>query len=113
MSHQRPHALLERASAHGIALVVVLVLLTVISLVSGATLRASLSAEQITLNVRLENLAREAAHIGLRHCEDALLQITPAFTVHPAHHRPKWHGGHCGPAGMAATSWPTPCLPPP
>src|SRR5574343_163267 len=103
MSHQRPHALLERASAHGIALVVVLVLLTVISLVSGATLRASLSAEQIALNVRLENLAREAAHIGLRHCEDALLQITPAFTVHPAPPPSEvarwtlwssWHGSH-------------------
>lgn len=75
---------LEHAAPRGIALIVVLILLTVISLVSGATLRAALSAEQITLNVRLENLAREAAHLGLRHCEEMLLQPTPALTVHPA-----------------------------
>lgn len=87
----------------GVALIVVLILLTVISLVSSATLRAALSAEQITLNVRLENLAREAAHIGLRHCEEDLLQATPTLVVHPAPlpHEAElwtqwhsWHGNH-------------------
>lgn len=90
-------------SERGIALVVVLILLTVISLVSGATLRAALSAEQITLNVRTENLAREAAHIGLRHCEDALMQPSPTLTVHPPPlpgepplwtQWANWHGSH-------------------
>ena len=73
-----------QASQHGIALIVVLVMLAVISLVSGASLRAALSAEQITLNMRLESLAKEAAHIGLRHCEQALLQTPPTLPVHPA-----------------------------
>lgn len=92
-----------QAAQHGIALIVVLVMLTVISLVSGASLRAALSAEQITHNVRLESLAKEAAHIGLRHCEEALLQTPPALTVHPAPVPPapalwtlwsSWHGPH-------------------
>lgn len=78
-------------------------MLTVISLVSGAALRAALSAEQITHNVRLESLAKEAAHIGLRHCEDALLQPSPSLTVHSAPLSPgpelwtrwsSWHGSH-------------------
>ena len=68
--------------ARGIALIVVLVLLTVSSLMAGASLRAALGADQITLNVQLENLAKEAAHIGLRHCEEALLQSPPALPVH-------------------------------
>ncbi|MDX9842861.1 MAG: hypothetical protein RBT42_03830 [Aquabacterium sp.] len=92
-----------QTSQHGIALIVVLVMLAVISLVSGASLRAALSAEQITHNVRLESLAKEAAHIGLRHCEEALLQTPPALTVHPAPVSPapalwtlwsSWHGSH-------------------
>lgn len=92
-----------QASQHGIALIVVLVMLAVISLVSGASLRAALSAEQITLNMRLESLAKEAAHIGLRHCEQALLQTPPTLPVHPAPLAPgpalwtlwsSWHGSH-------------------
>lgn len=92
-----------QAGQHGIALIVVLVMLAVISLVSGASLRAALSAEQITHNVRLESLTKEAAHIGLRHCEQALLQTPPALTVHPAPVPPaqalwtlwsSWHGSH-------------------
>ncbi len=77
-------AKLAPPSSRGIALVVVLILMAVISMVAGATSRAALNAEQITLNVRLENLAREAAHIGLRHCEQSLLHTTPRLTVHPA-----------------------------
>lgn len=100
--HRPPHRQPE-AHPHGIALIVVLVMLAVISLVSGASLRAALSAEQITHNVRLESLAKEAAHIGLRHCEEALLQIPPALTVHPAPVSSSpalwtlwstWHGSH-------------------
>ena len=84
MRHQLTSNKLAQPQVRGIALVVVLILMTVISMVAGATLRAALNAEQITLDLRLENLAREAAHIGLRHCEQSLLQTTPQLTIHPA-----------------------------
>ena len=103
MSDSRQPTRCPHAHQHGIALIVVLVMLAVISLVSGASLRAALSAEQITHNVRLESLAKEAAHIGLRYCEEALLQSPPPLTVHPAPVAPNpalwtlwssWHGRH-------------------
>lgn len=103
MSDSRHPDPCTRTCHRGIALIVVLVMLAVISLVSGASLRAALSAEQITHNVRLESLAKEAAHIGLRYCEDALLQSPPTLTVHPAPLAPNpalwalwssWHGSH-------------------
>lgn len=103
MSDCRLSQRFPQARPHGIALIVVLVMLAVISLVSGASLRASFSAEQITHNVRLESLAKEAAHIGLRYCEATLLQSPPPFAVHPAALAPNpalwtlwssWHGSH-------------------
>lgn len=103
MPDSSPITRCTQAHQHGIALIVVLVMLAVISLVSGASLRAALSAEQITHNMRLESLAKEAAHIGLRYCEEALLHSPPSLTVHPAPLTPNpalwmlwssWHGSH-------------------
>ncbi|WP_230178914.1 hypothetical protein [Aquabacterium sp. CECT 9606] len=64
-------------------LIVVLIMLVVIGLVSAAAMRGALTADQISNNARLENLAKQAAQIALRFCE-AQLVPTPRITIYPA-----------------------------
>lgn len=57
----------------GIALVIALVLLVVISLLSVTTLRNIGSAESTAGNVRTSEMANQSAEIALRHCEASVL----------------------------------------
>lgn len=84
-------------ASKGVALIVVMILLIAISLVSVASMRAALTAERVTHNVRLEGLAKEAAHAGLRHCEELLVEASPALEIEPAPtsgHAPRWSQWH-------------------
>lgn len=74
------------ASQGGVALIVVLIMLAVIGLVSAATMRRATTADQVTHNTRLENLAKQAAHAALRWCEGQVQAATPAagFNVQAA-----------------------------
>jgi type IV pilus assembly protein PilX len=53
----------------GITLAIVLILLAVLSLLTGVSLRGASSNEQISNQSRLKNLAQQAAEAGLRYCE--------------------------------------------
>lgn len=57
-------------------LLVVLIMLVVIGLVSAAAMRGALTSDQISNNARLENIAKQAAQIALRYCENGLTNGT-------------------------------------
>lgn len=75
---------LRHGKQSGVVLIVVLIMLVVIGLVSAAAMRGALSADQISNNARLENLAKQAAQIALRYCEAQLALPTPGVTIYPA-----------------------------
>ena len=72
------------ASTHsqqrGVALVIALILLVVVSLLAATTLRNAASTEQINSNVRQSQLAQQAAETALRYCEDAVINWAGAAT---------------------------------
>lgn len=68
----------------GVVLIVVLILLVVIGMVSAAAMRGALTADQISNNARLENVAKQAAQIALRYCEGQVVLPTPGVTIQPA-----------------------------
>ena len=59
----------------GVALLIALVLLVVISLLAVTSMRNAGSSESIAGNVRTTELATQAAEIALRHCESSVLKI--------------------------------------
>ena len=60
-------------SERGVVLVLALLMLVVISLLAVTTLRNAGSAESVTGNLRVTELATQAAEIALRHCEASVL----------------------------------------
>ncbi|WP_374318366.1 PilX N-terminal domain-containing pilus assembly protein [Aquabacterium sp.] len=81
-SSKRP--VLPHRHEQGVVLVVVLIMLVVIGLVSAAAMRGAMSADMISNNARIENLAKQAAQIGLRYCEEEIVKDTPAITIYAA-----------------------------
>jgi len=86
-----------RRGHNGIILVVVLIMLVVISLLAATTMRNALSSEGISGNVRLNQLATQAAEAALRYCEDSVAQmvhhttgIVSLPTIHDLTAPPKW-----------------------
>lgn len=53
----------------GVSLIVVLVMLVVIGLTAGASMRGAISSEKVVNNLRLEALAQQYAEMALRYCE--------------------------------------------
>lgn len=74
---------LRHGKQSGVVLIVVLIMLVVIGLVSAAAMRGALTADQISNNARLENLAKQAAQIALRFCEAQAILPTPGITIYP------------------------------
>lgn len=66
----RPHR------QRGIVLPVALVLLVVVSFAGLFAARNSASFEQFSNNLRTVNVARHAAELGLRYCEQAVIDLT-------------------------------------
>ena len=62
-------------SQQGVVLIIALVLLVVASLLAATAVRNSGSSEAVAGNVRLVELATEAAEIALRHCEASILNV--------------------------------------
>lgn len=70
----------------GVVLIVALIMLVVISLLASFSIRNATSTEAVSGNVRMTQLALQAAEIALRYCEDGVVQTfspTPTFTIQP------------------------------
>ena len=59
----------------GLVLIVAIVLLAVVSILAAFSTRNAASAENVSGNVRLTELATQAAEIALRHCEDSVAAV--------------------------------------
>jgi type IV pilus assembly protein PilX len=65
----------------GIALIIALILLVVLSLLAAMSVRNAASSEGVSGNVRRSQLAAQAAETGLRYCEDAIVNLISAGTA--------------------------------
>lgn len=81
--HFQRHSHLSHRQS-GVVLIVVLIMLVVIGLVSASAMRGALTADQISNNARLENLAKQAAQIALSYCEAELTKVPQGITVQAA-----------------------------
>jgi len=68
----------SRQGQHGVALVIALILLVLISLLAVSSLRNAGSSEMVAGNVRTTELASQAADIALRYCESKALEMATA-----------------------------------
>ena len=63
------------ARERGVVLIIALILLMVMSLIAGFSIRNSASSTQVTNNTRTQALAMQAAESALRHCEQAVINF--------------------------------------
>lgn len=88
----KPRHPIPRRAQSGIVLIVVLVMLVIIGLSSAMLARRSLSADEVSANVRSEALASEAAQMALTYCESEALKPTAsrAITIKTQQAQPIW-----------------------
>jgi len=65
----------QKTRQTGLVLVIALVLLAIVSILAAVSTRNAASAENVSGNVRLTELATQAAEIALRHCEDSVAEV--------------------------------------
>lgn len=70
-SQRRP----RRKEQRGLVLIVSIVLLAIVSVLAALSTRNAASAENVSGNVRLTELATQAAELALRHCEDSVADV--------------------------------------
>ena len=68
----------------GIVLVITLIMLVVISLLAVTSTRDAASTESVAGNVRITEMATQAAEIALRHCESSVLNALTLARGRPA-----------------------------
>jgi len=77
LRHPRTSTILQRfrpgARQRGVVLIIALLMLMVISLLAVGSIRNAASTESVAGNVRITELATQAAEIALRHCESSVL----------------------------------------
>ena len=66
---------MHRRGQHGLVLIISIVLLAIVSLLAAYSTRNAVSAENVSGNVRLTELAMQAAEIALRHCEESVAEV--------------------------------------
>lgn len=71
---------IQKNRDRGVSLIIVLILLVVIGLTAASAMRSATSSQQVTNNVRMDNLAQQYAEAALRYCE-AQLQLPDAARV--------------------------------
>jgi type IV pilus assembly protein PilX len=59
----------------GLVLIVSIVLLAIVSVLAALSTRNAASSENVSGNVRLTELATQAAELALRHCEDSVAHV--------------------------------------
>lgn len=64
----------KRSRQQGISLIIVLILTVIIGLTAAAAMRKATSGQQLTNNLKMENMAQQYAEAALRYCE-AQVQI--------------------------------------
>lgn len=69
------------AQSRGVALVIALILLIVITISSMMIMRSSLFSDMVSKNMRSQNLAMQAAEIALRFCERQVADGAAGFRV--------------------------------
>jgi type IV pilus assembly protein PilX len=69
-----PHSRLAQ-SQHGVALLIALIVLVVISLLAATSIRNASTTVSVSGNVRTTELANQAAEIALQHCELSVLSL--------------------------------------
>ncbi|MEO8022844.1 PilX N-terminal domain-containing pilus assembly protein [Polaromonas sp.] len=76
MKHPTPVPYLGKhpCRQRGVSLIIVLIMLVIIGLTSAATMRNATSNEQLTNNMRMQNLAQQYAEAALRYCEAQLVK---------------------------------------
>jgi type IV pilus assembly protein PilX len=65
----------RRRKQRGLVLIVSIVLLAIVSVLAAFSTRNAASAENVSGNVRLTELAMQAAEIALRHCEESVAEV--------------------------------------
>lgn len=65
----------RRNAQGGLVLIVSIVLLAIVSILAAFSTRNATSAENASGNVRLTELAMQAAEIALRHCENSVAEV--------------------------------------
>jgi type IV pilus assembly protein PilX len=102
-----PSAIVSRtrrpSRERGIVLIIALVMLVVISLLATFSIRAALSNEAISGNVRTTQLASQAAEVALRYCEDAVINNMRNAVALPA--GVTIQGVQVPPLGVSTTNW--------
>lgn len=68
----------------GVVLIVSIVLLAIVSILAAFSTRNAASAENVSGNVRLTELATQAAELALRHCEDSVAAVIAADAGKPS-----------------------------
>jgi Tfp pilus assembly protein PilX len=71
------------ARQRGVVLIIALVMLVVVSLLTTLSIRSATSTEKVSGNVRTTELAKQAAEIALRYCEDAVVQVNAGLITLP------------------------------
>ena len=64
----------------GLVLIVSIVLLAIVSVLAALSTRNAASAENVSGNVRLTELATQAAEVALRHCESSVAHVITGAT---------------------------------
>lgn len=70
-----------RRHERGVALVIALILLIVITIGSVVAMRSSLFTDMVSKNMRAQNLAMQSAEMALRYCEQQVAGNTAAINV--------------------------------
>jgi type IV pilus assembly protein PilX len=100
----------NRKKQSGLVLIVAIVLLAIVSVLAAFTTRNAASTEAVSGNVRLTELATQAAELALRHCEQSVARViteaaggTPPSPLYPT----DFTEAHILPAG-SESNWESP-----
>lgn len=106
---------IRQTKQRGLVLIVSLVLLAIVSVLAALSTKNAASAENVSGNVRLNELALQAAEIALRHCEESVAEVIAvdagATPTYPTLNFTMSHIQDSEAAWQAAAAWDTATAP--